>query len=206
MAHERFEDVMNVKTVPWQVTLSNYLGLNFCTGVILDHSTVLTASTCYTKSKDKSQISVTTGQSIQVDSQRVEVIEIVLKDDLAVLKLKHPLYISDHVQPICLARSSQKRSTTFNCFYTNWGNWTNSYFHQHEQSNSDIGGLHICLENNVPVLTGIASIVQNEYGRRSTNYVNVLQNRDWIESQMVKIIQSYQNFCTFSFYCFRKLM
>ena len=139
------------------------------------------------------------------DGQHIEVTEIVLRDDLAVLKLKHALYISQHVQPICLASSGLKRSTSTpsKCFYSDWGNssetkWSTSL--TVEEANSDFGGLHICLENNVPVLTGIASIVQNEYGRRSTSYANVLQNRNWIESQMVITIIKYDQISSKQFY------
>ena len=182
--------------VPWQVSLSNPMEHHFCSGVILDHTTVVSSASCFKRSKDKTSVSVKTS------TESIPAKELILntKDQIAVLKLAVPLDLNK-VQPICMPRNELSRSSneTRHCFYTSIrDDGTKLQFSranpdqsQRSFSLSDsnmmntnaVGGPLICIEDDLPVLAGIVD--QIDTSRSMATFVSLPTQSLWVDELMV---------------------
>ncbi|XP_072469198.1 transmembrane protease serine 4 isoform X2 [Notamacropus eugenii] len=97
----------SVKTWPWLVSIRHHRA-HLCGGSILDHYWILTASHCFRAYPEVTQWRVKVGTDhlysrnpyLAVD--KIFVLQLNKENDVALIKLKKPLVMSDTVKPICL--------------------------------------------------------------------------------------------------------
>ena len=192
--------------IPWQVSIRNHWKPHFCSGVILDHKTVLSSAKCFKKLKTLKGIRVMAGDVNYKQGQNIGVRKLRFlnhNEDLVILKLVSSLNMNENVLPACLPES-----TTFNrtnqCYFSGWGEheslkWANiEAEHKCSQkedilctttnANQDLfgpkdeGGSLICLEGNNPVLIGIATSVTS-----TITFSTVESHMTWMSQNMVRI-------------------
>ena len=192
--------------IPWQVSIRNHWKPHFCSGVILDHKTVLSSANCFKKLKTLKGIRVMAGDVNYKQGQNIGVRKLRFlnhNEDLVILKLVSSLNMNENVLPACLPESTTfKRSNQ--CYFSGWGEheslkWANiEAEHKCSQkedilctttnANQDLfgpkdeGGSLICLEGNNPVLIGIATSVSS-----TITFSTVESHMTWMSQNMVRI-------------------
>ena len=95
--------------IPWQVSIRNHWKPHFCSGVILDHKTVLSSANCFKKLKTLKGIRVMAGDVNYKLGQNIGVRKLRFlnhNEDLVILKLVSSLHMNENVLPACLPESS----------------------------------------------------------------------------------------------------
>ena len=194
------------KPIPWQVSLWNPWRPHFCSGVILDHKTILSAASCFKKLKAMKWIRISAGNIAYKGGQSIHVKKLHFLDhetDLSIVKLKSSLQFDENTLPACLP--SAKISANSRCYFSGWGQSTklrwlnvritsqsncsinpehicthNNYCIGCEFDENDAGGPLVCLQNEHPVIVGIASSIGNEI-----IHTKIQNHIDWIKQLMV---------------------
>ncbi|XP_054450569.1 putative serine protease 46 [Pteronotus mesoamericanus] len=121
--------VVEVGKWPWQVSIL-FLGAYICSGSLIHHQWVLTAAHCLQRSIDPNQYSVMVGvqhlpeNGTQLPLSRIVVHENfknLMSNDIALLKLRDPIYWSPLVQPVCLPAIKLVPSVGTLCWMIVWG-------------------------------------------------------------------------------------
>ncbi|XP_074944138.1 plasminogen-like isoform X2 [Phalacrocorax aristotelis] len=113
---------------PWHVSLRMSTNVHHCAGTLIHPQWVLTAAQCWQKSTEPSSYRVFLGiQNLNAaePSLQIQSVQKVLKEpsgaDIALLKLRSPVTITDHVKPVCLPETSLMVERNTECFLTAWG-------------------------------------------------------------------------------------
>ncbi|XP_064303022.1 plasminogen isoform X2 [Phalacrocorax carbo] len=113
---------------PWHVSLRMSTNVHHCAGTLIHPQWVLTAAQCLQKSTEPSSYRVFLGiQNLNAaePSLQIQSVQKVLKEpsgaDIALLKLRSPVTITDHVKPVCLPETSLMVERNTECFLTAWG-------------------------------------------------------------------------------------
>ena len=192
--------------IPWQVSVWNPWKPHLCSGVILDHKTVLSAATCFKELKTLKGIRVMAGHQQFNLRQNVFVKKLLFINhdvNLAILKLTSSINLNENVLPACLpSEASETILASSRCFFSGWGDseslqWAEvkvldkSSCQTLEQdlictSNNEIrfgtrdtGGALICLEDARPTIVGIADKIQ-----RTLTHTKVQSLSIWIKANM----------------------
>uniref|UniRef100_F7C2Y2 Transmembrane protease serine 4-like n=1 Tax=Monodelphis domestica TaxID=13616 RepID=F7C2Y2_MONDO len=120
----------SVKSWPWQVSIQ-YKKSHICGGSILDHYWILTASHCFRISSVVSLWKVKVGihylyaRTPYLDLDKIFIVKRnifnSLSNDLALIKLKRPLVMSDRVSPICLPFFDEDLAPSTSLWIVGWG-------------------------------------------------------------------------------------
>ncbi|XP_044524965.1 transmembrane protease serine 4 [Gracilinanus agilis] len=120
----------SMKNWPWQVSIQ-YKKIHVCGGSILDHYWILTASHCFRQSSIVSFWKVKVGSRFlyartpYLDLDKIFIVERNIfnfkKNDLALIKLKRPLVMSDRVSPICLPFFDEELAPRTSLWIIGWG-------------------------------------------------------------------------------------
>nr|XP_055043772.1 acrosin-like [Misgurnus anguillicaudatus] len=119
---------------PWQVSIQRMSG-HICGGSIIDRIWVITASHCFKSSNNYklrvvAGLNVRSGQGRGIQYRSVKQVilhekfnESTYNNDVALLQLRHQLYFTKHVQPLCLIENEmQEKQLNFgSCYITGWG-------------------------------------------------------------------------------------
>ncbi|XP_073916406.1 transmembrane protease serine 9 isoform X2 [Castor canadensis] len=114
---------------PWQVSIF-FLGMYTCSGSLIHRQWILTAAHCLQRSKDPTHYSVVLGaQRIPDNSTQLLLTNLVIHDhfnnrmsnDIALLKLRDPIFWSPLIQPICLPTNNFKPIIGSICWVIGWG-------------------------------------------------------------------------------------
>nr|XP_056708854.1 plasminogen [Euleptes europaea] len=113
---------------PWQISLRTSFNLHFCGGTLIDPQWVLTATHCLERSPRASAYKVVVGlhreRATETSVQSCDV-EKLFKEpsgaDIALLKLKSPVQLTDQVIPACLPAVNTMVADRAECFVTGWG-------------------------------------------------------------------------------------
>uniref|UniRef100_H0XY90 Serine protease 46, pseudo n=1 Tax=Otolemur garnettii TaxID=30611 RepID=H0XY90_OTOGA len=114
---------------PWQVSIL-LLGVYICSGSLIHQQWVLTAAHCFQRSKDPLQYSVMVGvQHLPENGTQLPLTRIVINEDyhngmsqdIALLKLRDPVFWSPIVQPVCLPSNKFKPHIGSSCWVIGWG-------------------------------------------------------------------------------------
>ncbi|XP_009703613.1 PREDICTED: plasminogen-like [Cariama cristata] len=113
---------------PWHVSLRRSTNVHHCAGTLVHPQWVLTAAQCLQESTEPSSYQVFLGiQNLNAaePSLQIQSVQKVLKEpsgaDIALLKLKSPVTITDRVKPVCLPETSLMVERNAECFLTAWG-------------------------------------------------------------------------------------
>nr|XP_019579579.1 PREDICTED: putative serine protease 46 [Rhinolophus sinicus] len=115
---------------PWQVSLL-FLGVYICSGSLVHHQWILTAAHCLQRSMNPKDYVVMVGvqhlpeNGTQLPLARIAIHEDfnnLLSDDIALLKLRDPVFWSPLIQPVCLPTANVKLSIGTMCWVVGWGN------------------------------------------------------------------------------------
>ena len=189
--------------IPWQVSITNHWKPHFCSGVILDHKTVLSSAGCFKKLKTLKGIRVMAGDVNYKVGQNIGVRKLRFlshNEDLVILKLVSSLHINENVLPACLPTFKRNKQ----CYFSGWGEneslkWANIEVGDKCSQKEDIlcttnanqglfgpkdgGGPLICTEGNNPVLIGIATSISSQM-----TFSTVESHITWILQNMVRIL------------------
>ncbi|KAI4900772.1 hypothetical protein NFI96_017568, partial [Prochilodus magdalenae] len=120
---------------PWQVSIQ-WMYRHVCGGSILDSYWIVSAAHCFNKSRDYSSLQVVAGLHSRLKrwgTVQVRPVERVIKhedydktsfeNDVALLRLHYPLFLTPHVQPVCMLKNEmEERDLNFSyCFISGWG-------------------------------------------------------------------------------------
>ncbi|XP_006868906.1 PREDICTED: serine protease 46-like [Chrysochloris asiatica] len=109
---------------PWHVSIL-FLGMYICSGSIFHEHWVLTAAHCFQRSKNHSEYTVRMGaQQFSSNAAQHPISLIVIHEnftnlasqDIALLRLQHPISWSHNIQPICLPDAQNKPSIGSMCW------------------------------------------------------------------------------------------
>ncbi|XP_078086246.1 plasminogen-like [Mustelus asterias] len=113
---------------PWQISLRTNFGAHFCGGTLIDTKWVLTAKHCLKRSRNPSVYKVFLGihreSAREPSRQIIDIDKIVLEpneNDIALLKLRRPAFLSDKVALICLPVQGYILPSGVGCYITGWG-------------------------------------------------------------------------------------
>ncbi|XP_016288701.2 transmembrane protease serine 4-like [Monodelphis domestica] len=120
----------SVKSWPWQVSIQ-YKKSHICGGSILDHYWILTASHCFRISSVVSLWKVKVGihylyaRTPYLDLDKIFIVKHnslhPKENDLALIKLKRPLVMSDRIRPICLPFFDEELIPSTTLWVIGWG-------------------------------------------------------------------------------------
>ncbi|NXJ59414.1 PLMN protein, partial [Rostratula benghalensis] len=113
---------------PWQISLRTSYRMHFCGGTLIDPWWVLTAAHCLERSSWPSAYKVYLGlhnESASEASVQTRDVEKLFKEphraDIALLKLRRPAIINNHVIPVCLPKENDVLGGKKVCYVTGWG-------------------------------------------------------------------------------------
>ncbi|KAM4695151.1 plasminogen [Discoglossus pictus] len=113
---------------PWQISLRTSFDFHFCGGTLIAPEWVLTAAHCLERSSKPSAYKVVLGihkEKGSESSKQVRDVEKLIKEpgkaDIALLKLKSPVLITDEVLPACLPPHNYVVPDRSECYVTGWG-------------------------------------------------------------------------------------